>query len=88
MAVIAWVVSGALIAVLARMLDRKSATRLPSDLSVGIVGGVVGGALFHMVTRDNINVLNFASAAVASACAGLSLLAFHAVLHSRLATKT
>ena len=79
MSIVGWIVLGVLSGFIASKIINKHGEGLLLDTVLGVVGAVVGGAIFHLVGAVGVTGLNIWSMFVAIIGAVLVLGAYHAV---------
>jgi uncharacterized membrane protein YeaQ/YmgE (transglycosylase-associated protein family) len=83
MGVIAWLVLGLIAGFIASRIVDHHGLGLVRDIFLGVLGAVVGGALFHLGTGYRIEHVNMGSVLVASAGAILVLAIWHVLTGRR-----
>jgi uncharacterized membrane protein YeaQ/YmgE (transglycosylase-associated protein family) len=79
MSFIGWIVLGLISGYLGSKLVNGTGKGLVMDLVLGVVGAVVGGAVFHFLGGTGVTGLNLWSVFVSVVGAVLVLVAYHAV---------
>ena len=83
MSIVAWIVLGLVSGFIASKLVRGSGEGIVTDMVLGIVGAVVGGAAFHLFGQTGITGFNLWSVFVAVIGAVLVLMTYHAAFSGR-----
>ena len=83
MSIIGWIVLGVIAGFIASKIVNRHGEGLLLDMVLGIVGAVVGGAIFHLVGATGVTGFNVWSMFVAVIGAALVLGAYHAVAGHR-----
>ncbi len=78
MSIIGWIVLGALAGFIASKIVNKHGEGVALDTVLGVVGAVVGGAVFHIIGQVGMTGFNISSMFVAVIGAVLVLAAYHA----------
>jgi uncharacterized membrane protein YeaQ/YmgE (transglycosylase-associated protein family) len=79
MSIIAWIFMGIISGFVASKVVSGSGKGLVTDLILGVVGAVVGGAAFHLLGQSSVTGFNLWSVFVSALGAAAVLLAFRAV---------
>jgi uncharacterized membrane protein YeaQ/YmgE (transglycosylase-associated protein family) len=79
MGIIAWLVLGLIAGFIASKIVNRRGMGIVREVLLGVLGAVVGGALFHLATGRRIEHVTFGSVVVASTGAILVLAAWHAL---------
>jgi uncharacterized membrane protein YeaQ/YmgE (transglycosylase-associated protein family) len=79
MSILAWIVLGLIAGFIGSKLVNKKGEGLLLDVSLGIVGAVVGGFLFKAFGASGVTGLNLYSLLVAVVGAVIFLVAYHAI---------
>jgi uncharacterized membrane protein YeaQ/YmgE (transglycosylase-associated protein family) len=83
MSIVGWIVLGALSGFIASKIVNKTGEGLLLDTVLGVVGAVVGGAIFHLVGQVAVTGFNIWSMFVAVIGSVIVLAAYHAVTGHR-----
>jgi len=83
MSFIAWIVLGLIAGFIASKIVNKSGEGMLLDILLGIVGAVVGGALFRMFGMSGVTGLNLYSLLVAVLGAVVFLVIYHMLFRRR-----
>jgi len=83
MSIIAWLVLGLIAGLIGSKIVNKSGQGLVFDIVLGIVGAVVGGALFSLIGAAPVSGLNVYSLIVAVVGAIVVLWIYHAAFSRR-----
>jgi uncharacterized membrane protein YeaQ/YmgE (transglycosylase-associated protein family) len=86
MTIVAWIILGLVAGFIASKIVNKSGDGLLVDTGLGVVGAVVGGWLFNTFGMGGVSGLNLYSVLVAVLGAVVILVAYHAVMRSRVGT--
>ncbi|HLO76117.1 MAG TPA: GlsB/YeaQ/YmgE family stress response membrane protein [Magnetospirillum sp.] len=79
MSILAWLVLGLIAGFIASKIVNKSGQGLLLDIVIGIVGAMIGGALFNTLGGVGVTGFNLWSLFVAVIGAVIALLLYHAV---------
>lgn len=83
MSIVAWIILGLVSGFIASgIVSRRGAGTLP-DIALGVIGALVGGALFNLFGAAGVTGLNFRSMCVAVIGAVVVLVAYHAISRAR-----
>jgi uncharacterized membrane protein YeaQ/YmgE (transglycosylase-associated protein family) len=78
MGLISWLILGLVAGFIASKIVNKTGSGLIMDIALGVVGALVGGYLFGMISHTNVmNKLDITSMVVATVGAIVVMLAFH-----------
>ena len=83
MSILAWLLLGLIAGFIASKIVNKSGQGLFLDIIIGIVGALIGGALFNSLGGVGITGFNLWSLFVAVVGAVVALLIYHAVTRRR-----
>jgi uncharacterized membrane protein YeaQ/YmgE (transglycosylase-associated protein family) len=83
MSVIAWIVLGLIAGFIASKIINKTGEGMLLDIVLGIVGAVVGGAIFNFIGSAGVTGFNLWSLFVAVIGAVVVLVLYHAVAGRR-----
>ena len=83
MSIIAWLVLGLIAGFIGSKIVNQSGQGLMFDIALGVVGAVVGGALFSLIGAAPVTGLNLYSLIVAVVGAVVVLWIYHAVVGRR-----
>ena len=86
MTIIAWIVLGLIAGFIASKIVNKSGDGFLLDIGLGVVGAIVGGWLFNTFGMAGVSGLNLYSLLVAVLGAVVVLIAYHAIIRSRVST--
>ena len=86
MTIIAWIVLGLIAGFIASKIVNKSGDGFLLDIVLGVVGAIVGGWLFNTFGMAGVSGLNLYSLLVAVLGAVVVLIAYHAIIRSRVST--
>jgi len=84
MSIIAWLILGLVAGFIASKLVNKTGEGLVLDIVLGVVGALVGGAIFSFLGSAGVTGFNLWSLFVAVVGAVVVLVAYHAVAGRRL----
>ena len=78
MGIISWLILGLVAGFIASKLVNKTGSGLIMDIILGVVGALVGGYLFGLISHTNVmNKLDITSLVVATVGAVIVMLAYH-----------
>jgi uncharacterized membrane protein YeaQ/YmgE (transglycosylase-associated protein family) len=81
MGLLSWLVLGLIAGFIASKVVNKTGSGLIMDIALGVVGAIVGGWLFGMISHTNVmNKLDITSLIVATVGAIVVMLAYHFVV--------
>jgi uncharacterized membrane protein YeaQ/YmgE (transglycosylase-associated protein family) len=83
MSIIGWIVLGLISGFIASKIVNRTGSGILLDLALGVVGAVVGGAIFNIVGSVGVTGLNVWSMFVSVIGAILVLGAYHAIADHR-----
>jgi uncharacterized membrane protein YeaQ/YmgE (transglycosylase-associated protein family) len=86
MSILAWIILGLLSGFIASKIVNKSGEGALLDIVLGVVGAVVGGALFNMLGAVGVTGVNLWSVFVSVVGAILVLVTYHAIAGRKSAT--
>lgn len=84
MSILAWLVLGLIAGFIASKIVNKTGEGLVIDIVLGVVGALIGGALFNALGGVGVTGFNLWSLFVAVIGAVIALLLYHAVARRRL----
>jgi uncharacterized membrane protein YeaQ/YmgE (transglycosylase-associated protein family) len=79
MSILAWIILGLIAGFIASKIVNRAGEGIILDIVLGIVGAVVGGALFHLFGMAGVTGLNLYSLLVAVVGAIVFLVVYHAI---------
>jgi uncharacterized membrane protein YeaQ/YmgE (transglycosylase-associated protein family) len=83
MGVLSWLVVGLVSGYIGSKVVNRTGEGLMRDLLLGVIGAIVGGAIFHSLGYVGVTGVNLRSIFVAVVGAVIVLVAFHAVTGQR-----
>ena len=83
MSIIAWLILGLIAGFVGSKIVNKSGEGVLLDITLGIVGAVVGGYVFSLLGASGVNGLNIYSLVVAVVGSILVLVIYHAIVGRR-----
>jgi uncharacterized membrane protein YeaQ/YmgE (transglycosylase-associated protein family) len=86
MGILSWLVVGLIAGFIGSKIVNKSGEGLVRDIILGIVGAIVGGAIFQALGRSGVTGVNIYSIFVAVVGAVIILVAYHAIIGSSAST--
>ena len=86
MTIVAWIILGLIAGFIASKIVNKSGDGFLLDIVLGVVGAIVGGWLFNTFGMAGVSGLNLYSLLVAVLGAVVVLIAYHAIIRSRVST--
>jgi len=79
MGILSWLVIGLVAGYIASKLVNRTGEGLIRDLLLGVIGAIVGGAIFHALGYVGVTGVNLRSIFVAGVGAVIVLVTYHAV---------
>jgi len=81
MGIISWLILGLVAGFIASKVVNKTGSGLIMDIALGVIGALVGGYLYGMISHTNVmNKLDITSLIVATVGAIVVMLAYHFVV--------
>jgi len=83
MGILAWLIVGLIAGFIGSKIVNRTGEGLVRDIILGIIGAVVGGAIFQAFGYAGVTGVNVPSIAVAVIGAGIVLVVYHALMRQR-----
>jgi uncharacterized membrane protein YeaQ/YmgE (transglycosylase-associated protein family) len=83
MGILAWLIVGLIAGFIGSKIVNRSGEGLVRDIILGIVGAIVGGAVFQALGYSGVTGVNLYSIAIAAVGAIIVLAVFHAIRGQR-----